>query len=92
MIVFRLLLFYLSLIPLVFGQSFQDNAICSLIAATNVESLLFTLLWSCTSSGTTSSNPCNILSLWGGISCTGGYISAISLSGAGLTGAIILFN
>ena len=64
----------------------QDNSLCSLIAATNIESIASKTMWSCTSDGVTSTNPC---SSWSGISCSGGSIVQLYLNSLGLTGILM---
>ena len=68
----------------------QDNALCGLIAATNIYSLAGYNKWNCTSQGLTSTNPC-ANPVWPGIICgisgiTNNSVISIILGSLGLTG------
>ena len=65
--------------------SFQDNALCGFIAATNIQNISGYSNWSCSVNGTTTSNPCVG---WYGIYCNGNSVSSIWSSFAGLTGNV----
>ena len=64
--------------------SFQDNAICGLVASTNIGSLTGYSKWACSNFGNTSSNPCS--PVWPGVSCSSGYVSNITLISLALRG------
>ena len=64
----------------------QDNGLCGIIAATNIQSKASYSQWSCSASGLTSTTPCSA-PVWTGLTCTGGStIVAINLNNAGITG------
>lgn len=65
-------------------SGFQDNSLCGIIAATNIEALGTTTMWSCTAGGLTATDPCTVP--WTGITCASGYVSSISISSLTLTG------
>ena len=71
-------------LPSAVCPTFQDNAICSVIAATNIASISYMSQWSCTSDGTTSTDPCD--DNWDGVVCSGGYISSLFLNSMEMTG------
>ena len=59
--------------------SYQDMALCGLIAATNIGQLYSA--WSCTTDGRTRTNPCSLNNdNWGGLNCFGGNVVSIMLS------------
>ena len=70
--------------------SAQDGAMCSLIAATNIESISTHTMWSCNTDGVTSTDPCS--PLWTGITCSGSSIVNIDLGSVSVTGISMLFN
>ena len=74
--------------PTVF-VSFQDIALCGFIAATDISTMDGKSVWSCTSNGVTSSDPCDSGSVWSGLTCDGMDISEISLGAIGLQGTVI---
>ena len=64
----------------------QDNGLCGLVAATNIQSIAGYSQWSCSTSGYTSSTPC-LSPVWPGITCTGSnVINSINIGGCGLSG------
>ena len=63
----------------------QDNALCGLIAATNIHSLPGYSQWSCSTAGYTSTNPCT----WPGLTCNGMNVVSINLNNIGLNGAFL---
>ena len=65
-------------------SSFTDTAICSLIAATNVQSISTTSMWQCTTAGIMSTNPCS--PQWNGIACSSTFVVVVNLNTLGLTG------
>lgn len=66
-------------------SSGTQTALCALVAATNVGA--FRPTWSCTSSGTVTTQPCSGgTSVWACVTCSGGDVTSISLNGIGLTG------
>ena len=65
----------------------QDNALCGLIAATNIHLVSGYSQWSCTTAGFTSTNPCSQYSgVWLGLSCNGMNVVSINLYGLGISG------
>ena len=60
----------------------QDNALCGLIAATNIQSVSGYSQWSCSTAGYTSTNPCT----WPGLSCNGMNVVSIYINNIGLSG------
>ena len=67
--------------------SSRDVALCSLIAATNVQSITSYSNWNCTTLGTTYTNPCTT-PIWTGLTCSGSNVLIITLSALGLIGTI----
>ena len=78
-----LVLMVMCLIPAV-----KADPICDIIAATNIESV-FTQ-WSCTTNGTTSTDPC-MSPVWDGVTCTGDNIVAIAMDNSSLTGEYVIY-
>ena len=70
--------------------SSQDNALCGFIAATNVQSIATHTMWSCTSDGLTSTDPCS--GDWTGVICSGSTIINLDLNTIGLIGMIDLID
>ena len=66
----------------------QDQGLCGMIAATNIQSISGYSRWSCSVIGYTSSTPC-LSPVWPGISCIGIDVIAITISNLGLTGDAI---
>ena len=60
----------------------QDTALCSLVAATNAESL--DTKWACTTLGAHIIDPCVIG--WSGVYCTGDVIVSVNAPSFGVTG------
>ena len=71
--------------------SFQNDAICGIIAATNIESISSKTMWFCTSDGLASTDPC-FYPVWSGVSCNGGSIVQLEFNNVGLTGIFIVNN
>ena len=67
--------------------SFQDDGLCSLIAATNIGYLTNYDEWSCNRDGFTITDPCNA-TMWNGVTCMDGFINSISLNVSALRGTI----
>ena len=65
----------------------QDNGLCGIIAATNVQSQAGYSQWSCTTLGVVSTAAC-IAPVWPGITCTGSNVNALNLNNIALTGKI----
>ena len=70
--------------------SAQDDALCGFIAATNIESISTHTLWSCTSDGLTSADPCS--PVWSDITCSGSSVVNLDLNTISLTGMIDLIH
>lgn len=66
--------------------SFQDEAICGFIAATNIEYI--SNGWSCTTDGIPMTDPCSGAGFWDGITCGGSTVYWLSLSMRSLRGRI----
>ena len=86
-------MFFLSLILLLcFYESTstsQDDALCGLIAASDIASQSGYSMWQCTTDGLTSTDPCT--EDWEDTDCDGGFVDEITLSNAkfsGITGHI----
>ena len=62
----------------------QDNALCGLIAATNIQLVSGYSQWSCSTAGYTSTNPCT----WPGLSCNGMNVDSVYINNIGLSGAL----
>ena len=71
--------------------SFQDDALCGLIAATNIESLTNYNEWSCDTDGFTITDPCAII-VWDGVICNDGYVSSVNLESITLSGINWVLN
>ena len=71
--------------------SSQDDAICSIIAATNIESISGYEEWSCSSDGLTSTDPCSS-PVWSGVTCSGTLIVSLALDTIDLTGMVIFYG
>ena len=67
----------------------QDNGLCGLIAATNIESISGYSQWSCSTAGYTTTTPC-LSPVWPGLGCVGINVVSISVNNVGLTGNFIL--
>ena len=65
----------------------QDYAMCGFIAATNIANFSTHSMWSCTSDGLTSTNPC-LSTIWSGVTCSGMAITTLDVEGIGLTGMV----
>ena len=78
-------------LPSAICPSPQDSALCGFIAATNIGNISTHTMWSCNSSGITSSNPCDS-PLWTGLVCDGMSIISLTLASIGLTGISILYS
>ena len=69
----------------------QDNGLCGLIAATNIQSISGYSQWSCTTAGYTSSTPC-LSPVWPGLSCVGVNVVSVTVNSVGLTGMLSVYN
>ena len=67
----------------------QDNGLCGLIAATNIQSISGYSQWSCSTAGYTSSTPC-LSPVWPGLSCAGSNVVSMSIGGLGIAGTQFL--
>ena len=65
------------------ASSFVDDSLCSIVAATNINSLKSYEQWNCTLN-VVNSDPC----LWTGVHCNTTDIYSIVLSGISLSGSI----
>ena len=65
--------------------SAQDDGLCSFIAATDIETISSKTMWSCTTDGLTTTDPC-VATIWSGITCDGGYVDSITLDNLGIIG------
>ena len=54
----------------------QDNGLCGIVAATNIQSIYSN--WSCTTAGSTTTNPCTV-PVWNGVGCSGNTVTQISV-------------
>ena len=63
----------------------QDNGLCGLIAATNINGVTGYSQWACSSAGYTSSTPC-LSPMWPGVTCNGVNVVSIILENVGLSG------
>ena len=64
--------------------SYQDIALCGLVAATNIQYKACCSQWSCTTSGFTSTNPCT--ASWTGVICSGSTVISLNIGGYGISG------
>ena len=71
-------------LPSAICPSSQESAICSFIAATDIESISTHTMWSCTTDGITSTDPCS--PAWSGVTCSGGSIVSLDLNSVGVAG------
>mgnify|MGYP003386732202 CR=1 FL=1 len=76
-----------SFIPTVHA-GFQDDGICSFVAATNINSVTNYDEWTCDTDMLTDTDPCS--GPWTGVTCSGSYVSAITMfnSATTLTGTL----
>ena len=65
----------------------QDQGLCGLIAATNIQSISGYSQWSCTTGGYTSTSPCTS-PMWPGVSCVGSNVVSMNIGSLGVTGSI----
>ena len=65
----------------------QDNGLCGLIAATNIQSISGYSQWSCATAGYTSSTPC-LSPVWPGVSCSGITMVSLAVYSLGLSGIL----
>ena len=63
----------------------QDNGLCGLIAATNIQSFASYTQWSCTTAGYTTTTPC-LSPVWPGLFCNGINVVSIDIVDLSLTG------
>ena len=63
----------------------QENGLCELIAATNIQSISGYSQWSCSTSGYAVTTPC-LSPIWPGLTCSGINVMAIRIGSIGLTG------
>ena len=75
-------------IPATTCPSNQEIGMCGLIAATNIANIVGHSTWSCTTLGSTVSNPCS--PVWSGLSCNGSAIISIALGGIGVIGMVVV--
>ena len=68
--------------------SSQDYALCAFVAATNIATRSGKTMWSCTSDGITTTDPCS--PLWSGSWCSGSSVVYIHLENIGLSGMFVL--
>ena len=85
MFVYILFLFCLLLAPEA-EASFQDEALCGLISATDITFKNNYTEWMCNATRYTSTNPCS--PLWTGLHCSGGYVNKINLYNIQIEGII----
>ena len=69
--------------------NYQDAAICSFIAATNIEFIGGYAMWSCTTDGVTSTNPCNVSATWSRVVCSGSSIVTLNVHSIGISGKVV---
>ena len=67
--------------------SLAVDPMCNLIASTTIASVTAYSMWSCTTAGVTSTNPCS--PLWNGIGCSGSTVVSITLTQLGISGTYI---
>ena len=65
-----------------------DELMCGLIAATNIQSISDTSMWSCDANGVVSSDPCH----WVKVYCKNGLIAQIYPSNIALVGKNIIYQ
>lgn len=64
--------------------TFQDDALCGVVAATEVWS--YYTDWVCNIHGLPTVNPCGNGTAWNGLSCDGGYVVSIDFGGLEVAG------
>ena len=64
----------------------QDQGLCGLIAATNIQTISGYSQWSCTAIGAPLTPPCTSSPVWNGLACAGNNAISLSVSNVGLTG------
>ena len=60
------------------------DAVCGLMAATNIHSITNFSAWSCTTAGAAATNPCS--PVWFGLGCSGGNIVSINIASLPISG------
>lgn len=71
------------------GIPARDDALCALIAATNIGNLTAFEDWKCSPTGYTSTDPCDVSRVWNGLTCNAdGNITSMSMGGVGLIGSL----
>ena len=73
-------------VPATLCPSNQDIALCSIITATNIQTIASYSQWVCTTFGIASS-PCGS-PVWAGLTCTGNNVVSININNVALTGMI----
>ena len=58
--------------------SFQDDGLCSIVAATNIATIY--PRWSCDSTGFTETDPCDAIYGWNDTACDGGRVNVDSIN------------
>jgi len=68
----------------------QENAICAIVAATNIVSIAGYDEWNCDASGYPATNPCAPGSVWGGLTCDAveQNVEELDLSNLGISGNV----
>ena len=80
-----------SSLPIGVCPSYQDDAICGIVAATNIQSRPDKAMWSCTVDGLPSTDPCSS-PVWSGVYCSyDGSIVQLQSFEFGLTGMAYFF-
>ena len=69
----------------------QDNALCGLIAATNIQTISGYSQWSCTTLGISSVAACTA-PIWAGVACSGSNVVSITAANIGLSGSYLIIN
>ena len=72
-------------------SSYQDVAVCGLVAATDIASKSQYDAWSCNASGFPSSSPCDTTTaVWTGITCVDGMIVELAIAHVGIAGDVCI--
>ena len=72
---------YLAILICLFPVIHHADPFCDIVAATNIQSVALFSLWSCTTTGVTSSNPCSA-PVWQGVICSGSNVISIAVDNA----------
>ena len=74
-------------VPSTLCPTVHETALCGIVAATLINTIIGFSMWSCTTLGYASSSICS----WNGVICIGSNVVSISLDNIGLSGMMQLY-